>query len=263
MFMVIYFLFIFYSSSILSNEDKLMSLSVNWQNLSMSAKEKIKLIGNDENFSEYQIGCVKIRLQKANMLEFKADAIVNAANEACLSGGGVDGQIVARGGKLLADARKKLPLVSKGVRCPTGQARLTIAGELPFRYILHAVAPMCGSNEDYDVLTQTYTNTIKRAAAFNKLIKEKKTENKEFPEFKNIKDKFIITSISFPTLGTGIFGCDTQKGAEKIIPAVLEYFKTNCDTSIEQIIFTFYNPPDPKKANQDFAIYKQIFDKLT
>ncbi|KAL7478893.1 hypothetical protein ACHAW6_004651, partial [Cyclotella cf. meneghiniana] len=71
-------------------------------------------------------------------------AIVNAANESCLGGGGVDGAVSAAGGMSLHKDRMELPQVRPGVRCPTGEAVMTGPndyGSLHVRYVIHAVGP--------------------------------------------------------------------------------------------------------------------------
>lgn len=83
-----------------------------------------------------------------SVVDFEGDAIVNAANESCITGGGVDGAITAAGGPELAAARLALPPLDPAgrVRCPTGEARLTVGGALKAAYCIHAVGP------DYNVL---------------------------------------------------------------------------------------------------------------
>jgi len=74
----------------------------------------------------------------------KHGAIVNAANEGCLGGGGVDGAISNAGGDNLFDDRLKLPQLEGGIRCPTGDAKLTGPGDygdLKVPYVVHAVGP--------------------------------------------------------------------------------------------------------------------------
>jgi len=92
-----------------------------------------------------------IVISKGSIVNFKGDAIVNAANESCLGGGGVDGLISRAGGEALYEARLALPVKKtrlkagedffKDVRCPVGEARLTIGGDLKTKYCIHAVGP--------------------------------------------------------------------------------------------------------------------------
>jgi len=78
-----------------------------------------------------------------SVVDFEGDAIVNAANEGCLCGGGVDGAIAAAGGRELAEARLNLPILdhNRDVRCPVGEAKMTIGGRLKAQYCVHAVGP--------------------------------------------------------------------------------------------------------------------------
>mmetsp|Transcript_68106 Transcript_68106/g.134402 ORF Transcript_68106/g.134402 Transcript_68106/m.134402 type:complete len:274 (-) Transcript_68106:149-970(-) len=77
-----------------------------------------------------------------SVVDFEGDAIVNAANEGCITGGGVDGAITDAGGPELAEARRNLPVLdTKRTRCPTGDAKLTVGGRLKAQYCIHAVGP--------------------------------------------------------------------------------------------------------------------------
>jgi len=77
-----------------------------------------------------------------SVVDFEGDAIVNAANEGCITGGGVDGAITDAGGRELAEARQNLPILDKKrTRCPVGEAKLTIGGCLKAQYCIHAVGP--------------------------------------------------------------------------------------------------------------------------
>lgn len=80
-------------------------------------------------------------VSKGSVVAFRGDAIVNAANEECLGGGGVDGAINRAGGEALARARQNLPLLSAGVRCCTGSAVMTVGGALEATTCVHAVGP--------------------------------------------------------------------------------------------------------------------------
>ena len=97
-------------------------------------------------------------------------AIVNAANEACLGGGGVDGAITSAGGPNLHHDRMKLPLSNGGVRCPTGHAKLTGPndyGSLNVNFVIHAVGPRyfdCESHAEGDkLLRSAYMASLDRA----------------------------------------------------------------------------------------------------
>jgi len=79
-----------------------------------------------------------------SVVGFRGDAIVNAANQGCQGGGGVDGAISSAGGPELAAARKALPIVpgrSAGTRCLTGDAVITVGGRLRATHCIHAVGP--------------------------------------------------------------------------------------------------------------------------
>ena len=119
-------------------------------------------------------GCLphgQLNAAKGSVVRYTGCAIVNAANEGCLSGGGVDGAITNAGGPPLADARRSLPIVDgKGgglVRCPTGDAKTTIAGELGCEWVIHAVGPnyrMCESDGIADTLLyRAYFSAMREA----------------------------------------------------------------------------------------------------
>ncbi len=104
-----------------------------------------------------------------SVVKFTGDAIVNAANEGCLGGGGIDGEVNYRGGIELEKARQQLPLLddSPYKRCDTGDAKITIAGSLPCKKVIHAVGPRFGYDYDHDdnlnILENAYKNSMLRA----------------------------------------------------------------------------------------------------
>ena len=85
---------------------------------------------------------VSVRIQQGDLSKEAVDAIVNAANEKMLGGGGVDGAIHRAAGPALLEACREIPEVRPAVRCPTGEARITPGFELPARYVIHAVGPV-------------------------------------------------------------------------------------------------------------------------
>ena len=81
-----------------------------------------------------------ITLVEGDITTAKVDAIVNAANPMMLGGGGVDGAIHKAAGPRLLEACLKAQSVN-GIRCPTGEARITGSGDLPTKKVIHAVGP--------------------------------------------------------------------------------------------------------------------------
>ncbi|KAL6660106.1 hypothetical protein ACP70R_002228 [Stipagrostis hirtigluma subsp. patula] len=92
------------------------------------------------------------------------DAIVNAANQRMLGGGGVDGAIHRAAGPELLEACRKVPEVKPGVRCPTGEARITPAFKLPVSKVIHTVGPIYDMDKQPEVLLKNaYENSLKLA----------------------------------------------------------------------------------------------------
>jgi hypothetical protein len=89
----------------------------------------------------YKFGETELAISQGDITTWKGDAIVNAANERCLGGGGVDGAIHRAAGPRLVEACRQLPQVSPDVRCPTGEAVVTPGFNLPAKFVIHTVGP--------------------------------------------------------------------------------------------------------------------------
>src|SRR5512132_1543833 len=110
---------------------------------------------------------MRIEITVADITTLSVDAIVNAANERLLGGGGVDGAIHRAAGPELLDACRALPVVRQGVRCPTGQARMTSAGLLPSRHVIHTVGPVWlgGDSDEAELLVACYRSSLELASS--------------------------------------------------------------------------------------------------
>jgi O-acetyl-ADP-ribose deacetylase (regulator of RNase III) len=90
----------------------------------------------------YRLGDTEVTLLSGDITTLRVDAIVNAANERMLGGAGVDGAIHRAAGPGLVEACREVPEVRPGVRCPTGEARITPGFRLPARHVIHTVGPV-------------------------------------------------------------------------------------------------------------------------
>src|SRR5215468_7820118 len=104
----------------------------------------------------------RIEVIQADISTLPLDAIVNAANEPLMMGGGVDGAIRRKAGREMEDDLRKIG------RCPTGTAIITRGYRLPARFVIHTVAPMWGKGgateaRKKELLANCYRSALKRA----------------------------------------------------------------------------------------------------
>jgi O-acetyl-ADP-ribose deacetylase (regulator of RNase III) len=100
----------------------------------------------------------KAEVVAADITRIAIDAIVNAANDRMLGGGGVDGAIHRAAGPELLEACRAVAEVRPGVRCPTGEARITPGFGLPARFVVHTVGPVWrgGGRGEPELLASCY-----------------------------------------------------------------------------------------------------------
>jgi len=112
----------------------------------------------------------------ADITQLRVDAIVNAANPGFLGGGGVDGAIHRAAGPALLNACRALPESVPGVRCPTGEARITPGFDLPARYVIHTVGPIWqgGDHDEAALLSHCYRSSLR-------LLREHRLRTMAFP----------------------------------------------------------------------------------
>jgi O-acetyl-ADP-ribose deacetylase (regulator of RNase III) len=132
-----------------------------------------------------------IEVARGDITRLDVDAIVNAANERMLGGGGVDGAIHRAAGPELLAACRDVPEVRPGVRCPTGEARLTPGFRLPARFVIHTVGPVWngGARGEPELLASCYRSALALA-----------------------RDNGV-RSIAFPAISCGVYGYPLDQAA--------------------------------------------------
>jgi O-acetyl-ADP-ribose deacetylase (regulator of RNase III) len=125
-----------------------------------------------------------IEIVQADITTLHVDAIVNAANETLLGGGGVDGAIHRAAGPGLLEACREMPEVRPGVRCPTGQARITPGFHLPARCVIHTVGPVWhgGEHDEPALLADCHRNVLRLAR------------------------EHALDNLAFPAISCGVYG---------------------------------------------------------
>ena len=106
-----------------------------------------------------------VEIVQGDITKIPVEAIVNAANERMLGGGGVDGAIHSAAGSRLEEACQMVEEVYPGIRCPTGEARITPAFDLPATHVIHTVGPIWrgGTNREDDLLASAYRSSMEIA----------------------------------------------------------------------------------------------------
>ena len=132
----------------------------------------------------------RIEIIQGDITQARVDAVVNAANTRMLGGGGVDGASHrAAGPKLLEACRQVKP--ENGDRCPVGEARITEAGNLHARFVIHTVGPRYGVDENPEtLLASAYRNSLDLALAHG------------------------CQSVAFPAISCGVYGYPPGDAAE-------------------------------------------------
>ena len=164
---------------------------------------------------------IKLTVVLGDITKLQVNAIVNAANHTLLGGGGVDGAIHrAAGPELLKECR------TLG-GCPTGQAKITSAYNLPCKYVIHTVGPVWygGNHNELKDLFNCYTNSMRLAGVYG------------------------CETIAFPCISTGVYHFPKEQAAQIAITAIKQISPSV--KAVKEVTFVCFSEGD-----------KKIYDKL-
>ncbi len=155
-----------------------------------------------------------IEIVQSDITQQDVDAIVNAANNTLLGGGGVDGAIHRAAGPALVEECRTLG------GCPTGEARITAGDNLPAKHVIHTVGPVWngGTREEAERLANCYLNSLTLASEHG------------------------VKSIAFPSISTGVYGYPSGKAAKVAVTTVTKWLQN--PGSVELVRFVCFSEGD-------------------
>ncbi len=165
----------------------------------------------------------KVQITKGDITKQEVDAIVNAANNSLLGGGGVDGAIHRAAGPELLEETRKIG------GCPTGEARVSKGYRLYAKWIIHTVGPVWagGHKNEETLLADCYRNSLRAA------------------------EDLGVQSIAFPAISTGVYGFPIERATEIAFSETRRFLETS--KSLTRVVFVCF-------GNEAFKIYQ---DKYT
>ncbi|MDQ7781104.1 MAG: macro domain-containing protein [Planctomycetota bacterium] len=165
----------------------------------------------------------KIELKQGDLTEMEVDAIVNAANNDLILGGGVAGAIRRKGGEEIQEECNRIGTI------PVGQAAVTGAGKLKAKFVIHAASMSLGGWTTKEGLLNSVRNTFR-------IVAEKK-----------------INSIALPAIGTGIAAFPVDRCAQIMIDEALAHLKGNA--ILQKVYFVLYDA-------KTLAAFKEYFSSI-
>lgn len=165
-----------------------------------------------------------LQLVHGDLTQEQVDAIVNAANSHLQHGGGVAAAIVRRGGRIIQEESDQW--VRKHGEVPHHSPAYTSAGNLPCRYVIHAVGPVWGAGDEDNKLVQALRGAL------------------------HLADQLQLTTLAIPPISTGIFGFPKDRAARIFYQVIANEWQTNAVSSLKLVRITIIDAETLKVFNQ-------------
>ena len=162
-----------------------------------------------------KINRTSLALIRGDITRERVDAIVNAANERLMGGGGVDGAIHRAGGPAIMAECSAIRAKQGG--CPTGQAVITTGGNLPAKHVIHTVGPIWrgGNSGEAELLASCYRESLRLAVKHN------------------------IKTIASPSISTGVYGYPVAQAAVVALNAVKQFLAAH--DALDDVRFVLFD----------------------
>jgi O-acetyl-ADP-ribose deacetylase (regulator of RNase III) len=179
----------------------------------------------EQDMAHVLIGSSRIELVEGDITRQDTDGIVNAANSSLLGGGGVDGAIHRAGGPAILDECRKVG------GCPTGEARITGAGRLAAKKVIHAVGPRFrdGTHGESELLASAYRSSLELASGAG------------------------LKSVAFPSISTGAYGYPIDDAARIALKTVCAYLQDHPE--IDLVRFVLF-------GRDAYETYARVLDQM-
>jgi len=168
----------------------------------------------------------RVQIVEGDITKQKVDAIVNAANNSLLGGGGVDGAIHRAAGPQLLEETRKIG------GCPTGEARVSKGYNLPAKWVIHTVGPVWkgGHKNEEALLANCYRNSLKTAVELG------------------------AKTVCFPSISTGAYGFPLERATEIALKETKRFLET--DKTLEKVTFVCFGEKALKTYQET---YQRVF----